>query len=51
VALLAERGADGVIVGSSLVRIVEENLDSPERTAQLLRSFTRSLREATGRRG
>ncbi len=51
VALLAERGADGVIVGSSLVRIVEENLDSPERTAQLLRRFTRSLKNATGRRG
>jgi tryptophan synthase alpha chain len=48
VAALSERGAEGVIVGSALVRIVEENLATPSKAEELLRRFTASLREAAG---
>ncbi len=50
VAALSERGAEGVIVGSALVRIVEENLATPSRAEELLKNFTASLRDAARRR-
>jgi tryptophan synthase alpha chain len=43
---LSERGAEGVIVGSALVKIVEENLRNPNKAEELLRRFTAALREA-----
>ncbi|MDW8074108.1 MAG: tryptophan synthase subunit alpha, partial [Nitrososphaerota archaeon] len=46
VAMLAKAGAEGVIVGSALIKIVEENLDDLEGCALRLRSFASSLKEA-----
>ena len=40
-------GADGAIVGSAFVRIIEKNLDDKERMLSELEEFTRELKEAT----
>ncbi len=44
---LVKGGAEGVIVGSALVKIVEENLDNPSKCLEQLRSFAARLKEAT----
>jgi len=46
VSLLVRSGAEGVIVGSALVRIVEENLNNPEDCAERLGSLAIRLKEA-----
>ena len=43
---LSEAGANGVIVGSALVKIVEEHSRDPERMAQEIRKFVAGMREA-----
>jgi tryptophan synthase alpha chain len=43
---LAEAGADGVIVGSAIVQIVEEHAGNPERMARELRGFVTGMRRA-----
>ena len=40
-------GADGAIVGSTLVRIVGDHLDDPKATVAILRQTATSLKEAT----
>jgi len=47
VSMLAKKGAEGVIVGSAIVKIVQENLSDPERCEARLEEFTRKLKEAT----
>ncbi len=47
VAALVKSGAEGVIVGSALVKIVEENLNNPSKCLEQLRRFATSLKEAT----
>lgn len=42
-----ENGADAAIVGSRLVKIIEENLDDEEKMLHSLREYTRQLKEAT----
>lgn len=44
---LVRHGAQGVIVGSAFVKIIEENQRSIAATVRKLRSFTRSLKRAT----
>ena len=46
---LVNSGADGVIVGSALVRIVAANLDKPERALDELKHAVRSFKNATSR--
>lgn len=46
VSLLAKSGAEGVIVGSALVKIVEESLGSPESCKERLKTFVSLLKEA-----
>jgi len=43
---LAEAGADGVIVGSSVVNIVEKNLDAPDGGKAELADYIRRMKEA-----
>ena len=43
---LAEAGADGMFVGSAVVKIIEDNLDQPDRGEAKLRAFISSLRQA-----
>ncbi|HUK37835.1 MAG TPA: tryptophan synthase subunit alpha [Methanomicrobiales archaeon] len=43
---LKEAGADGVIVGSAIVKIVEEHAGDPERMARELRDFVIGMRGA-----
>ena len=43
---LAAAGADGVIVGSAVVKIIEQHLDNPDRTQAELHSFLTSMRSA-----
>lgn len=38
--------ADGVIIGSSIQRIIEENQNDPDRCCKLLEDFSRSIRES-----
>jgi tryptophan synthase alpha chain len=45
---LAEAGADGVIVGSAIVQIVEEHAGNPERMAHEIRGFVAGMRGALG---
>lgn len=40
-------GADGAIVGSAFIRIIEKNLDDKEGMLSELKEFTRELKEAT----
>ena len=47
VSRLIGSGADGAIVGSALVRIVNENFSDPENMSELLRLKTASLKRAT----
>lgn len=42
----AEAGADAVIVGSAIVRIVEQNRDRPDRMEQELKAYVARMREA-----
>jgi len=43
-AQIAQRGADGVIVGSALVKVIEENLGSPELVAKATQ-FVKALKQ------
>jgi tryptophan synthase alpha chain len=43
---LATAGADGVIVGSAVVNIVEQNLDAPDGGKAELAEFVRSMKQA-----
>ncbi|HTY52724.1 MAG TPA: tryptophan synthase subunit alpha [Methanomicrobiales archaeon] len=43
---LSEAGADGVIVGSAIVKIVGEHAGDPERMASEIRQFVGGMREA-----
>ncbi|HVP25688.1 MAG TPA: tryptophan synthase subunit alpha, partial [Methanomicrobiales archaeon] len=43
---LAEAGADGVIVGSAIVQIVEEHAGNPDRMAHEIRGFVAGMRGA-----
>jgi tryptophan synthase alpha chain len=47
-AALHAAGADGVIVGSALVKIVEEHARDPERMAREIRGFVTGMRRALG---
>jgi len=49
VSSLMRSGADGAIVGSALVRLVNDNLGDPEGTAEALRRKTMDLKAATRR--
>lgn len=40
-------GADGIIVGSAIARIYEENINSPEKSLPKISSFIKSLKEGT----
>ncbi|MEM1513184.1 MAG: tryptophan synthase subunit alpha [Candidatus Jordarchaeales archaeon] len=42
-----ESGADAAIVGSRLVKVIEENLGDEEKMVEALREHTRKLKEAT----
>ena len=42
---LAHAGADGVIVGSAVVDIIEKNLSNPQQAKTQLHTFIRSLRD------
>ncbi len=44
---LLESGADGAIVGSTIVKTIEQNLDHREGILRKLRELTRNLKEAT----
>ncbi|MDD1687343.1 tryptophan synthase subunit alpha [Methanoregula sp.] len=44
----AAAGADGVIVGSAIVDIVERNLDNPGAMEQRLRNYVMRMKQATG---
>jgi tryptophan synthase alpha chain len=43
---LARSGADGVIIGSRIVRIIEENIDNPERAAAEVGEFVRDVKKS-----
>jgi tryptophan synthase alpha chain len=45
---LAEAGADGVIVGSAIVDLVEAHAGDPDRMAREIRGFVTGMREALG---
>ena len=49
VSALMKSGADGAIVGSALVRLVNENLGDPEETVEALKRKTMDLKAATRR--
>ena len=38
---------DGAVVGSSLVKIIEENLDDSKRTISIISKFVKDLKEGT----
>jgi len=44
---LAAAGADGVIVGSAVVKIIEQNLDNPQRAREEMGRFIKQMRQAT----
>jgi tryptophan synthase alpha chain len=48
-AIVAAAGADGVIVGSAIVRRIEENQGDPTRAAAEVRRFTEAMKNATRR--
>lgn len=43
---LARAGADGVIVGSAIVKIIENNLENPDQCQRELKSYIESMRNA-----
>ena len=43
---VAAAGADGVIIGSRIVKIIEQNLDDPKKMKQELTNFIKSVRTA-----
>lgn len=43
---VAAAGADGVIIGSRIVRMIEDNLDNPDRMKSEIRDFIQSVRKA-----
>ncbi len=43
---VASRGADGVIIGSRIVRMIEENLDNPTRMTNEVGGFVREVKAA-----
>ncbi len=43
---LADLGADGVIVGSAVVKIIEDNLDNPERAGEEIGRFLQEMKAA-----
>ncbi|MEM3381642.1 MAG: tryptophan synthase subunit alpha [Candidatus Bathyarchaeia archaeon] len=43
---LAEAGADGIIVGSALVKIIEENMQAPDAAVERLRNATQNLKRS-----
>lgn len=45
--ILLENGADGAIVGSGFVKIVEENIHNEERMLQEIENYAMKLKEAT----
>jgi tryptophan synthase alpha chain len=45
--ILLENGADGAIVGSGFVKIVEENMHNEERMLQEIENYAMKLKEAT----
>ena len=45
---LAEAGADGIIVGSAIVDLVERNAGDPDRMAREIRGFVAGMRKALG---
>ena len=47
---LVAAGADGAIVGSALVQIIQENLDHPRETERLLKRRVSELKKGTRRR-
>jgi tryptophan synthase alpha chain len=48
--ILLENGADGAIVGSGFVKIVEENMHNEERMLQEIENYAMKLKEATNTR-
>jgi len=48
--ILLENGADGAIVGSGFVKIVEENMHNEERMLQEIENYAMKLKEATNAR-
>jgi tryptophan synthase alpha chain len=48
--ILLENGADGAIVGSGFVKIVEENMHNGERMLQEIENYAMKLKEATNTR-
>jgi tryptophan synthase alpha chain len=45
---LAEAGADGIIVGSAIVDLVETHAGDPDRMYQEIRAFVSEMRKALG---
>lgn len=48
---VAKAGADGVIIGSRIVRMIEENFGNPEKMQQEIKSFIGSVIEALEKAG
>ena len=46
---LAAAGADGVFVGSAVVKIIEQNLGNPQRTREEMGKYIEQMRQATER--
>jgi tryptophan synthase alpha chain len=46
--ICASAGADGIIVGSAIVDIVERNLKNPDMIVRELRDYTEGMKQATG---
>lgn len=44
----ASAGADGIIVGSAIVDIVEQNLKNPDLMVRKLQDYTKGMKQATG---
>jgi len=43
---LAQAGADGIIIGSAVVKIIENNLETPEKGKEELAEFIQDIKEA-----
>lgn len=44
-------GADGVIVGSAIIKIIEENASNPEKMRHIVTEYIRSMKNATKKNG
>lgn len=44
---ILESGADGVIVGSAFVKVIEENLDNQQQMLNKLGKLTKELKKGT----